>query len=123
MPTTKTATSGYQQLLVYQRILELVVLVYRLTKKLPSDEKFGLVTQMRRAVVSVLSTFVEGYLKSSQQEKRHYLEMATTSLLELEAQSQVCHLLRYWTNLDHQAFMKKKNEVGYLLHRYKTAIR
>ncbi|MBI2010342.1 MAG: four helix bundle protein [Candidatus Chisholmbacteria bacterium] len=123
MENKTTSVSGYQKLLVYQRITELVLLVYKLSKKLPGDEKFGLISQMRRAVVSVLSTFVEGYLKSSKQEKRHYLEMAMTSLLELEAQSQVCHLLRYWSNSDHLLFMEKKNEVGYLLYRYMIAVR
>lgn len=109
---------GFRGLIVYQRMRELVVLVYGLTKKLPKDEQFGLISQTRRAVISVLSNFVEGYLKSSRKEKLVYLERAETSLLELEAQIEACLVLEYLIESDYEIFDKKKAEVGYLLHRY-----
>jgi four helix bundle protein len=101
---------------------ELVVLVYELTKNLPADEKYGLTSQMRRAVVSVLSNFVEDYLKSSKKEKLVYLERSGTSLLELDAQAEVCLVLTYFAEEDFRAFANKRAEVGYLLHRYKGKI-
>lgn len=77
---------------------------------------------MRRAIVSVMSNFVEGYLKRSMKEKHHFMEIAETSLLELEAQSEICLLLHYWTNSDYETFDKQRSEAGYMLYRYKSKI-
>lgn len=113
---------SYHKLLIWQRMRELLLLTYKLTSKLPKIEEFGLKSQMRRAVVSVISTFVEGYLKSSNREKVHYLEMSQTSLLELEAQGEICLALSYWNESEHQMFDKKRGEIGFLLFRYKSRI-
>ena len=78
---------------------------------------------MRRAVVSVISNFVEGYLKTSKKEKIRFMEISETSLLELEAQSEICLMLNYWDVKDYEAFDKKRSEVGYFLYRYKTSLK
>lgn len=114
---------GYHKLLVWQRITELIKLVYSLTDKLPKSEEFGLRPQMRRAVISVVSNFVEGYLKTSQKHKLSFLEIANTSLLELEAQAEICRILNYWTDKDYDDFEQKRGEVGYLLFRYSGKIK
>ena len=113
---------GFRNLIVWKRMQELVVLVYKLTKNLPADERYGLTSQMRRAVVSVLSNFVEGYLKSSKKEKLVYLERSATSHLELDAQAEVCLVLNYFSSQNYQSFDNKRAEVGYLLYRYKTKL-
>jgi four helix bundle protein len=77
---------------------------------------------MRRAIVSVLSNFVEGYLKKSNKEKLHFMEISHTSLLELEAQAEICTILKYWKEEDYALFTKKHNEVGFLLSRYTAKI-
>jgi four helix bundle protein len=56
-PTGKS----YHKLVLWQRFKELLVIVYRLVELLPKSEEFGLKSQMKRAIVSVLSNFVEGY--------------------------------------------------------------
>jgi four helix bundle protein len=78
---------------------------------------------MRRAVVSVISNFVEGYLKRSSKDKKRFLEIANTSLQELEAQSEVCYILEYWKEKDYNDFDWKRGEVAYLLFRYKSSIK
>ncbi len=78
---------------------------------------------MRRAVISVISNFVEGYMKASKKEKLHFMEIAETSLLELEAQSEVCLILNYWTNENYELFDKKRAEAGYFLYRYRINIK
>lgn len=117
----KTGKS-YHKLIVWQRMMELLKLTYELTKLLHEDEKFGLTSQMRRAAVSVISNFVEGYAKESKQEKRHFLEISDTSLLELEAQSEICLELGYWIETDFERFDKKRAEVSFLLRRYRQSI-
>jgi four helix bundle protein len=77
---------------------------------------------MQRAIVSVISNFVEGYLKRSSREKSHFMEISQTSLLELEAQAEICLMLAYWTNQDYQHFEEKRSLAGYFLHQYKSKI-
>lgn len=62
------AEKSYHKLLVWQKLRELLLLTYQLTNLLPKSEEFGLKPQMRRAVVSSISNFVEGYLKASTKE-------------------------------------------------------
>lgn len=77
---------------------------------------------MRRAVVSIISNFVEGYLKISKKHKMNFLEIANTSLLELEAQGEICRILDYWKEEDYDLFDQKRGEVTFLLFRYRNAI-
>lgn len=113
---------GFKKLLVYKRILEFVKVVYILLDKLPNSEEYALKSQMRRAVVSILSNFSEGYLRRSNKDKIHFLEMAETSHHELESQADVCEVLEYWNKDQRSQFDQKSNEVGYLLWRYVSKI-
>ncbi len=113
---------GYHKLLLWQRLKEFIKLVYSLTDKLPKSEDFGLRPQMRRCIVSVISNFVEGYLKTSNRHKISFLEIAKTSLLEIEAQGEICRILDYWSEEDYNNFDKKRGEVAYLLYRYANAV-
>ena len=56
----KTRTSGYRDLLVWQKDITLAKEIYRITQTFPSEEKFSLVSQMRRAAVSISSNIAEG---------------------------------------------------------------
>lgn len=114
---------SYHKLIVWQRLKELIILTYSLIEKLPRTEDFGLKSQMRRAIVSTISNFVEGYLKSSKKEKLHFLEIANTSLMELESQGEICLILNYWNKEDYEIFDNKRGEVSYLLFRYTSAIK
>lgn len=118
----KMEERGYRKLIVWKRMQELVVLVYRLTESFPKSEVFGLQSQMRRAAVSVISNFIEGYLKKSIKEKLLFLERSETSLLELIAQTEVCLMIGYFSEESYQIIEDKKREVGYLLYRYISAL-
>jgi four helix bundle protein len=98
---------SYHKLIVWEKLRELLLVTYKLTDNLPRSEDFGLKSQMRRAEVSAISNFVEGYMKKSAKEKLHFMEIAETSLLELEAQSEICLMLNYWSEEDYQLFDKK----------------
>lgn len=114
---------GFKKLIVWQRMQDLVKLVYGLTNHFPTSEMFGLQGQMRRSVVSIVSNFVEGYLKRSKKEKLLYLERSQTSLQELMGQAEVSLILNYFTQDQYSSFEFKRGEVGYLLYRYMIAIR
>lgn len=118
----KDAKKAYHNLILWEKFRELLLVTYALTSKLPESEKFNLISQMRRAMVSVISNFVEGYLKASVKNKLHYIEISETSLMELEGQAEVCLLLKYWTEEEYAQFDKKRSEAGFFLHRYKLGI-
>lgn len=113
---------SYHKLIVWQKFKELLILTYELTDNLPKTEEFGLKSQMRRAVVSVISNFVEGYLKRSKKQKLYFMDISETSLLELEAQSEVCFMLKYWTKKEYEEYDKKRSKSSYFLYRYKSKI-
>ena len=113
---------GYHKLLLWERLKEFIKLVYSLTDKLPPSENFGLKPQMRRAIVSVISNFVEGYLKTSKKHKTSFMEISNSSLLELEAQGEICRILDYWKEEDYNLFDQKRGEIAFLLFRYVNAI-
>jgi four helix bundle protein len=114
---------SYHKLLIWQKLKEFIKLTYYLTKNLPKSEEFGLVSQMRRGVVSVISNFVEGYLKTSKKDKLRFIEISLTSLMELEAQSEICLILDFWTEKEYEEFDNKRGEIAYLIFRYAQKLR
>ena len=82
--------TSYRDLDVWKCSLLLVAEIYRVTKRLPPDERFGLTAQMRRAAVSITCNIAEGYGRSTRGEYLNHLSMARGSLNELEALCVVC---------------------------------
>lgn len=75
--------SRFEDLVVWQRAHALVLSIYQLTASFPKSEMFGLVTQMRRAAVSVAANIVEGFQRKSSSEKIRFLNISQGSLQEL----------------------------------------
>jgi len=75
---------SYTDLKVWQRSHALVLAVYRLTAVLPSDERFGLISQLRRASVSVPSNIAEGSKRQGHQDFARFLNIAEGSLAEVD---------------------------------------
>jgi four helix bundle protein len=74
----------YRDLQVWQKAMDLVVQVYRLTRALPTQEKYGLTSQMQRAAVSVPANVAEGHARTHRGDYLHHLSIARGSLAELE---------------------------------------
>ena len=85
-PNMNDKIKSYKDLVVWQKSLTLVKLVYQLTRSFPADEKFGLVSQMRRAAVSVPSNLAEGHARNTTGEFIQFISHAEGSLAELETQ-------------------------------------
>lgn len=66
----------YKKLIVWQKAMELVCIVYRLAKCFPSDERYALTDQLRRAVVSIPSNIAEGCGRTSRKDYAHFLAIA-----------------------------------------------
>ena len=77
---------SYKDLLVWQKSMTMVRLIYELTRSFPQDERFGLVIQMRRAAVSVPSNIAEGQSRHTSGEFIQFISHAEGSLAELDTQ-------------------------------------
>lgn len=92
------ALQKFSDLDAWRKAHKLALFVYATTKNFPDDERFGLVSQMRRAAISVTSNIAEGFGRKSIQDKVHFYTMAKTSLSELENQFVLAHDLKYAPN-------------------------
>lgn len=72
----------FEKLVVWQLSKKLVVRIYGLTKEFPAQEKFGMVSQMRRAAVSICSNIAEGSGRFTAKDQSHFYSMAYSSLME-----------------------------------------
>lgn len=97
--------NSYKHLIVWQKSIELVVEVYKLTKLFPKEEIFGIVSQMRRAVVSIPSNIAEGFGRKSIKEYRQFYSIAYGSALELETQLIISKQLKF---ADEAEFVKSE---------------
>ena len=77
---------NFEKLEVWQKAIEFADAVYRITKSFPSDERFGLTNQMRRAAVSIASNLAEGTSRSSNVDYARFVEIATGSVFEVVSQ-------------------------------------
>jgi four helix bundle protein len=94
---------NFERLDVWQRGIDLAAFIYDVTGKFPSDERFGITSQMRRAVVSVSSNIAEGSSRSSRQDFARFVELAVGSLYELVSQGFIARKQGF---LDEQVFQK-----------------
>ena len=89
------AVKSHKDLIVYQKALDLVEQVYRLSRSFPDSEKFSLTSQIRRASVSVPSNIAEGAGRKSKKEFVQFLYIAIGSLNEVETQLEIAKRLQY----------------------------
>jgi four helix bundle protein len=95
---------NYKELLVWKKAIKLCAHIYRLTAGFPAEERFGLVSQMRRAAISVPSNIAEGGGRRTDKEFAHFLGVAHGSICELESQIYVSIELEF-TDLEKVDFI------------------
>ena len=79
-------TYSFEKLNVWQNTREFTKKVYLITQDFPVDEKFGLVSQIRRAIISISSNIAEGSSRNSVKDQAHFYNMAYSSALEVVSQ-------------------------------------
>jgi four helix bundle protein len=82
----KIKVMNHKDLDVWKKSMDLVEVIYKLTQQFPDAEKFGLISQMRRAAVSIPSNLAEGVARKGDKELIHFLHIALGSLSEVETQ-------------------------------------
>jgi four helix bundle protein len=106
----------YHDLKVWQDAMELTLNIYRMTRKFPAEEMYGLSAQLRRAAISVASNIAEGKERSSNKELLQFLSHARGSLYEVQTQLQIAESLGYLTETDHQSLAQQADSVGRMLN-------
>ncbi len=106
---------GHRDLIAWQKAMELVTEIYRVTCAFPRDELYGLTNQLRRAAVSVPSNIAEGYGRNSPNELHHFLGQARGSLAEVETQVEIAKSLGYLDVEKASELLSRIAEVGRVL--------
>jgi four helix bundle protein len=114
---------SYRELIVWQRSLDLVEAVYRLTQVLPASERFGLAGQLRRAAVSIPSNIAEGQSRNSTGEFLQALGVARGSLAEVETQLLIMGRLGYLAEEPLQVVLAECAEIGRMLNGLTRSLR
>jgi len=86
---------AHTKLNVYQFSQELALACYKVTKKFPPDEKFGMISQIRRAALSVHLNIAEGCSRKSGRERNRYFEIARGSVIEVDTAIEIAYKIEY----------------------------
>ena len=106
---------NYRDLIAWQKAHQLVKEIYRVTKGFPHEENFGLVSQLRRASVSVASNIVEGFGRRGIKESLHFYSQSHASLKEVDYQCFLSFELGYISHKDHELLESLNIETSKLL--------
>jgi four helix bundle protein len=91
---------NYHELKIWQNPMDLVIKVYKLTSKFPVSEKYGLISQINRAAISIPSNIAEGCSRTSNKDFQHFLSIALGSAFELETQLILSSRLEYISEIE-----------------------
>ena len=105
----------YKKLNVWQKADGLAFEVYKLTKNYPKDEIYGLISQLRRAALSIPTNIVEGYARKGDKELARFINIAIGSMAETEYLLDFSKKLGYITEKEHESIELLRSEVGRLL--------
>lgn len=115
--------NSYKELVVWQKAVNLVADIYRLTVKFPKEEQYGLVSQLRRSAVSVPSNVAEGWGRGNTREYIRFLTIARGSLMELETQLIISEKLGFLSLESHKVLLAQIDEIGRMLNGLITSLK
>ena len=106
----------FQDLQVWQKAHKLVLRIYKITNKFPKSEIYGLISQIRRAAVSVASNIVEGFERQSSKDSLHFYNISDGSLEEVRYQLLLAHDLEYIDDKTYEETIRLAEEVSKMLN-------
>ena len=115
MDSKKQDIRNYQDLIVWQKAMVLVEMIYNATQGFPKHELYGLTNQIRRAAVSIPSNIAEGQARYSNAEFRNFLSIAQGSKAEVETQIMIAQRLNYIGSTDMNQILSLLIEISRML--------
>lgn len=112
-----------EQLKVWQLAMDIAKETYALTNEFPSEEKFGLTSQIRRAVVSIASNIAEGSGRYSDKEFAHFLSIASGSSFEVRTQLLIAISLNYVSKEKVDSVMKRLSELEKMIFGFRRTLK
>jgi four helix bundle protein len=107
---------SFTDLRTWKEAHQLVLMIYKITKQFPTDERYGLTDQIRRASVSVSSNIAEGFSRRSSQEKKQFYYHSLGSLTEIQNQLLIAKDVGYLQKNDFNIIAKQTVTVHKLIH-------
>jgi four helix bundle protein len=105
----------HENLEVWKKSIDTALIVYRVTESFPKEEKFGLISQLRKASVSIAANIAEGAARTSKKEFCHFLSNAQGSASEVETELLIAYRLGYVTNEKYEPLRSSIDEIGRML--------
>lgn len=112
----------FSKLKIWERGLDLAQVIYAMTKKLPKEELYGLVSQMRRAAVSIPSNIAEGSQRTTDRDFANFVLIARGSLAELQTQLLLCRKLGYVADEEAKKILVSIDELSRMLHSFHSKL-
>jgi four helix bundle protein len=119
---TPMKVKTYQELIAWQKSMDLIEAIYKVSRDFPREELYALTSQIRRAAVSIASNIAEGQGRRTTSDFLRHLSIAYGSLLETETQLLIAQRLKYLTTSKVNEAMKQTAEVGRLLNGLMTSL-
>ena len=114
--------SDYKELIAWQKAMDLVVDIYQLTRDFPTDERFGLTNQLRRAAVSIPSNIAEGQGRGLTRDFQHFISISNGSRQEVETQLLIAIRLGFVIDQDASPLLDRICELGRILSGLKASV-
>ena len=106
---------SYRELDVWKKGIEVVKETYKMTERFPAEEKYGLVSQMRRSAISIPSNIAEGFRRYHNKEYRQHLYVSSGSCAELETQVTIARELKYIAEREETALLDVLDHIGRMI--------
>ncbi len=106
---------NHKNLTVWKESIELITDIYQLTLSFPKEELYGLVSQLRRAAVSIVSNIAEGAARSTLKERKRFYEIARSSLVEIDTQLEIAYRLKYCDEKNLESLKNRMNHIFAML--------
>ena len=113
----------FEDLKVWQKAMELVEQVYKISNKLPKEEKFGLISQIRRCSISIPSNIAEGAGRNSNKEFIHFLSIANGSLSELKTQLILISRLKFISQDKINELLSLSDEIQRMIYSLQNSLK
>jgi len=113
----------FRDIKVWEKAHKLVLEIYKITRKFPSHEKYGLTAQIRRSTASIPTNIVEGYKRKSDKDFLHFLNMADSSLEETKYHLLLSQDLDYLDRCEYERLVELTEEVGKMLFGFQKKLK